>query len=133
MTTQVKLLLTGNELMNGDVIDTNSVMFAQQLNDIGLDVIKKVTIADDLALLRAEIIQLSQTADVLLINGGLGPTIDDLTSQALAEACEVDLHLDPQAHLHLKKWAERRNTTLNKPNLKQAYLPFDQYKLLSYC
>ncbi|MBA6292179.1 CinA family nicotinamide mononucleotide deamidase-related protein [Colwellia sp. MB3u-70] len=123
MTTQVNILLTGNELMNGDVIDTNSVMFAQQLNDIGLTINKKVTIADELALLRAEIVQLSQTADVLLINGGLGPTIDDLTSQALAQACCVDLHLDPQAHLHLKKWAKRRNTQLNQPNLKQAYLP----------
>ncbi|TWX72864.1 CinA family nicotinamide mononucleotide deamidase-related protein [Colwellia sp. C1TZA3] len=123
MTTQVNILLTGNELMNGDVIDTNSVMFAQQLNDIGLTINKKVTIADDLALLRAEIVQLSQTADVLLINGGLGPTIDDLTSQALAQACCVDLHLDPQAHSHLKKWAKRRKTQLNQPNLKQAYLP----------
>jgi nicotinamide-nucleotide amidase len=123
MTTQVNLLLTGNELMNGDVIDTNSVMFAQQLSDIGLNIRKKVTIADDLSLLSAEIILLSQTADLLLINGGLGPTIDDLTSQALAQACGVDLHLNPQAHLHLKQWADRRNTTLNQPNLKQAYLP----------
>tara|TARA_R110000737_G_scaffold48006_4_gene68289 strand:+ start:3323 stop:4603 length:1281 start_codon:yes stop_codon:yes gene_type:complete len=123
MNTQVKLLLTGNELMNGDVIDTNSVMFAQLLNDIGLDISKKVTIADDLALLQAEIVQLSQTADVLIINGGLGPTVDDLTSQALAKACGVDLALNPKAHLHLKKWAERRKTILNLPNLKQAYLP----------
>lgn len=123
MTTQVNILLTGNELMNGDVIDTNSVMFAQQLNDIGLTIRKKVTIADDLLLLQAEIIQLSQTAEVLIINGGLGPTIDDLTSQALAQACGVDLHLNPDAHLHLQKWAKRRNAKLNKPNLKQAYLP----------
>ena len=123
MTTHVNILLTGNELMNGDVIDTNSVMFAQQLNDIGLSIRKKVTIADDLLLLQAEIVQLSQTAQVLIINGGLGPTIDDLTSQALAQACGVELHLNPEAHLHLQKWAERRKTTLNKPNLKQAYLP----------
>lgn len=123
MKTSVNLLLTGNELMNGDIIDTNSVMFAERLNDIGLNINKKVTIADDLALLQSEILLLSKTADVLIINGGLGPTTDDLTSQALAKACGVDLQLHPQAHLHLKKWAERRNTILNQPNLKQGYLP----------
>ena len=123
MNTQVKILLTGNELMNGDVIDTNSVMFAQQLNDIGLTISKKVTIADELTLLQAEIVQLSQTADVLIINGGLGPTIDDLTSQALAQACGVELTLNLKAHKHLKNWAQRRKTILNQPNLKQAYLP----------
>jgi len=123
MVTQVNLLLTGDELMIGDVIDTNSIMFAEQLSHIGLVIRKKVTIADDLALLCAEIVQLSQSADVLIINGGLGPTIDDLTSQALAQACGVELYLNPQAHSHLKKWAERRKTKLNKPNLKQAYLP----------
>jgi len=123
MMTNVNILLTGNELMNGDIIDTNSVMLAEQLNSIGLNIRKKVTIADDLALLCAEIVLLSQTADVLIINGGLGPTIDDLTSQALAQACDVDLLLNHQAHLHLKKWAKRRKMTLNQPNLKQAYLP----------
>lgn len=123
MTTKVNILLTGNELMNGDVIDTNSIMFANQLNDIGLGIVKKVTIADDLALLIREIQQLSQTADILIINGGLGPTIDDLTAQALAKACNVDLHLEPKAHLHLKSWANKRNITLNEPNLTQAHLP----------
>lgn len=123
MTTSVALLLTGNELMNGDVIDTNSVMFAEQLNSIGLSIRKKVTIADDFELLCHEILQLSQFAELLIINGGLGPTSDDLTSQALAQACGVELHLDKNAHQHLKHWATRRNTVLNKPNLKQAYLP----------
>ena len=123
MAKQVNLLLTGDELMNGDVIDTNSLMFAEQLNDIGLTIRKKVTIADDLALLQVEITKLSQSADILIINGGLGPTVDDLTSQALALACNVELELNSKAHLHLKNWAQRRQTTLNKPNLKQAYLP----------
>ena len=123
MDIQVSLLLTGYELMNGDIIDTNSIMFAEQLNNIGLSIHKKTTIGDDSEQLCSEIVQLSQSADLLIINGGLGPTIDDLTSPALAQACGVDLHLEPQAHLHLKKWAEKRKIMLNEPNLKQAYLP----------
>ena len=123
MSTNVSLLLTGSELMNGDVVDTNSVLFAEQLSDIGLTIDKKVTIGDEQPLLLAEISQLSKASDILLINGGLGPTIDDLTSETLAQACGVELQLNSQAHSHLKAWANRRNATLNKPNLKQAYLP----------
>jgi nicotinamide-nucleotide amidase len=123
MKTKVSLLLTGSELMNGDVIDTNSVMFAKHLNDIGLNIAKKVTIGDDQSLLAIEIAQLSQESDVLIINGGLGPTVDDLTAQVLATACDVNLTLNQQAHQHLKIWADTRKVVLNKPNLKQAYLP----------
>lgn len=123
MKTKVSLLLTGSELMNGDVIDTNSIMFAEQLNNIGLSIDKKVTVGDEQSLLMAEITQLSQASDILLINGGLGPTTDDLTAQVLSSATDTTLTLNEQAHLHLKTWAKKRNTTLNKPNLKQAYLP----------
>ncbi|SEL67954.1 competence/damage-inducible protein cinA [Colwellia chukchiensis] len=123
MKINVSLLLTGDELMNGDIIDTNSLMIATSLSNIGLKVNKKVTLGDDITLLNTEIKQLSQSSDLLIINGGLGPTVDDLTSQALADAGGVKLQLNTQAHSHLKQWAKRRNITLNEPNLKQAYLP----------
>ena len=70
-----------------------------------------------------EIAQLSEESDLLIINGGLGPTVDDLTAQVLAKNCNVELLLHEQAHQHLKVWANKRKTTLNAPNLKQAYLP----------
>ncbi|WP_085299489.1 CinA family nicotinamide mononucleotide deamidase-related protein [Cognaticolwellia mytili] len=123
MKTKVSLLLTGSELMNGDVIDTNSVVFAKHLNGIGLNIDKKVTVGDAQDLLATEIALLSQESDVLIINGGLGPTVDDLTAQVLATACSVDLVLHKQAHQHLEIWAKKRQTILNTPNLKQAYLP----------
>ena len=80
---QVQLLLTGNELMSGDIIDSNSVMIAQKLKDIGIEIKRKVTVADDIDLLINEMIHMSKQADVLIINGGLGPTTDDLTAEAL--------------------------------------------------
>jgi nicotinamide-nucleotide amidase len=123
MSTKVSLLLTGSELMNGDVIDTNSVLFAKSLNSIGLAIDKKVTVGDDQTLLASEITQLSRESDILIINGGLGPTVDDLTAQVLAKACKSELSLNQQALQHLKLWAKKRKTTLNGPNLKQAYLP----------
>ncbi len=122
---RVQLLLTGNELMTGDIVDSNSAMMAQVLKELALEVSRKVTVADDLSLLISEIDYMASTSDILIINGGLGPTIDDLTAQALAQAIGVELneHLDALAHLTL--WCQRRGSELNAPNLKQAMLPKD--------
>ena len=119
----VQLLLTGNELMTGDIVDSNSVMMAQELKELGLEVRRKVTIADDLALLISEINHMASTSDILIINGGLGPTVDDLTAQALAQAMDIELAEHPQALSHLTQWCQQRGTELNAPNLKQAMLP----------
>lgn len=120
---KVQLLLTGNELMTGDIVDSNSAMMAQVLKDIGLEVNRKVTVADDLVLLVNEITYMASTSDILIINGGLGPTVDDLTAQALALAIEDELSQHPQALTHLTNWCHQRGAELNGPNLKQAILP----------
>ncbi len=119
----VQLLLTGNELMTGDIVDSNSAMIAQQLKELGLEVSRKVTIADDIDLLVHEINQLAQSADIVIINGGLGPTVDDLTAQALAKAINVQLVEHPEALEHLTAWCKKRGASLNTPNLKQTILP----------
>ena len=119
----VHLLLTGNELMTGDIVDSNSAMIAQQCKAIGIKISRKVTLADDLDLLAKEIEHLTKDADVLIINGGLGPTTDDLTAQALAMASQRSLKQHPMALAHLKTWCEQRNAHLGKANLKQALLP----------
>ena len=119
----IQLLLTGNELMTGDVVDSNSAMIAQQLISLGLPIRKKVTVSDDLTDLVSEISLITQRADILIINGGLGPTVDDLTAQALAQTAQVTIAQHPKALDHLKQWCQRRNFKLNKPNLKQADLP----------
>lgn len=120
---KVCLLLTGSELMNGDVIDTNSIMVAKALNELNLPISKKVTIGDELQTLSQEIITLSLQFEFLLINGGLGPTTDDLTAQALALSANIDLELNQTAHQHVTNWANKREQPLNDSNLKQAYLP----------
>ena len=119
----VQLLLTGNELMTGDIVDSNSAMIAQQLKEFGLDISRKVTIADSITALVNEINLLANQADILIINGGLGPTIDDLTAQALAKATQVELVEHSEALSHLKFWCAKRGAKLNAPNLKQALLP----------
>jgi len=122
-TAKVHLLLTGNELMTGDIVDSNSAMIAQQCKGIGMKISRKVTLADDLHLLADEISNLTKKADILIINGGLGPTTDDLTAQALALSCYLPLEQHPMALAHLETWSEQRNAHLNEANLKQAILP----------
>lgn len=109
--------------MSGDVIDSNSAHIADQLNSLGLEVSRRVTVKDDLGLLSQEIISQSKRADILIINGGLGPTVDDMTAQALADAAKLPLALQPQALKELELWCEKRGYELNQANKKQALLP----------
>lgn len=120
---KIQLLLTGNELMAGDIVDSNSSMMADFLGQHGWRIERKVTVGDDIELLVSEIKTQSESADVLIINGGLGPTVDDLTAQALALAAGTRLAEHPGAIAHLNHWCERRNFVLNQANLKQAVLP----------
>jgi nicotinamide-nucleotide amidase len=122
---KLQILLTGNELMTGDIVDSNSAMMAQIFKEIGLNVSRKVTLADDLPLLVNEIKDIAHTSDILIINGGLGPTVDDLTAQALALATESKLEQNSIALSHVTDWCKKRAITLNAANTKQAILPAD--------
>jgi nicotinamide-nucleotide amidase len=119
----INLLLTGNELMAGDTIDSNSAMIARELLPLGWTIRKKLTVGDDLELLIASLRELTRNCDVLLVNGGLGPTVDDLTAQALAVACGVPLAEHPAALAHVEACCRHYGIALNAANRKQALLP----------
>lgn len=119
----VQLLLTGSEIMSGDTIDSNSALIAQRLAETGLSVFRKVTVGDDRALLQAELAQMAEQADLIIVNGGLGPTVDDLTAEILAAVAGVTLEEHPDALAHLETWCARRKLPLNAANRKQALLP----------
>ena len=119
----VQLLLTGNEIMSGDTVDSNSALIAQRLGEVGIGIYRKVTVGDDVELLQTELAAMAATADLVIVNGGLGPTIDDLTAEILAAVAGVPLQEHPRAVAHLQQWCDRRNLHLNAANLKQAMLP----------
>lgn len=120
---KISLLLTGNELMTGDTIDSNSAYLAQSLKDLTLVPYIKKVVGDDLHLLISSIKELAAVSDVLIVNGGLGPTVDDLTAQALGLAIDSPLQQNAQAMEKLEAWAERRGFVITKSNLKQTELP----------
>ena len=119
----VQLLLTGNEIMSGDTVDSNSALIARRLGELGIGVHRKVTVGDEVELLKAELAAMAATADLLIVNGGLGPTVDDLTAEILAAVAGVPLAEHPVAVAHLQQWCAQRNLQLNAANLKQAMLP----------
>jgi len=119
----IQLLLTGNEIMSGDTVDSNSAMIARRLGEFGLNVHRKVTVGDEFSLLKSELEDLSRNSDLLIVNGGLGPTVDDLTAQVLAEAAGVELEEHAGARAHIESWCARRGAPVNDANLKQALLP----------
>ncbi len=120
---RVQLLLTGNEIMSGDTVDSNSALIARRLGELAISVHRKVTVGDDIGLLRAELAAMAAAADLVIVNGGLGPTVDDLTAEVLARVTGVGLEEHPVALAHLQDWCGRRRLPLNAANLKQAMLP----------
>ena len=120
---KIALLLTGNELMTGDTVDSNSAMIAQSLAVQGFDVAHKVTVGDDIDLIVAELDKLAAIYPAIIINGGLGPTVDDLTSEALSMLTAQPLAENAEALAHVNEWCERRGVAANAANLKQTLLP----------
>ena len=120
---RVQLLLTGNEIMSGDTVDSNSALIARRLGELAIGIHRKVTLGDDPVLLTAELAAMAADADLIIVNGGLGPTVDDLTAEILAAVAGVGLEQHPVAVAHLEKWCAGRNLPLNDANMKQAMLP----------
>jgi nicotinamide-nucleotide amidase len=120
---KIALLLTGNEIMTGDPVDSNSSMIAQTLAPNGIAIGRKVTLGDDFAALQNEIEALSKQWPVVIVNGGLGPTDDDLTAEALAAAANISIEENAVAAKHIETWCERRGFAANAANMKQALLP----------
>ena len=87
--TDIHLLLTGDELMSGDTVDSNSSMIAHSLAAFGHSVAEKVTLGDDRARLIAALQRAAGSARILIMNGGLGPTQDDLTAEMVAAAAGI--------------------------------------------
>ena len=119
----IALLLTGDELMSGDTVDSNSAMIAQHLATFGHAVTEKITLGDNRARLVAALQRIAGHVRVLVMNGGLGPTQDDLTAELVAAAAGIELVLHPDAERHVRDWCAERGIEPNDANLKQAWLP----------
>ncbi len=119
----VALLSTGEEILTGETVDTNSAWLASALNDRGLDVRSMFTVGDSLDDLVDALRLASDRARVIVMTGGLGPTEDDLTSEAVAVWAGVEREESAEALGQIQEWYRARNRTVSEANKKQALLP----------
>lgn len=120
---QSEILCVGSELLLGQIVDTNAAYIATQLARYGINVRRKQTVGDNLERIVKAICSALDNADVLIITGGLGPTTDDLTREAIAKAFDVELELRPELENALREYFAHRKYPFSATNLRQAYLP----------
>lgn len=119
----VEILSQGDEIIEGVVTDTNSAWLSQALVDLGYQVIRHTTIGDDLDGLVTAFQEIANRADLCISTGGLGPTMDDLTAEAIAKAFARPLRLDEQALEQIEAWFKRSGRPMPEVNRRQALLP----------
>ncbi|SDM05447.1 nicotinamide-nucleotide amidase [Catalinimonas alkaloidigena] len=120
---RAEVLTIGDELLLGQVVDTNAPYLARQLSEAGFLVVQTTTVGDDAVAIRQALAAAEQRAEAILITGGLGPTRDDLTKAVLADYFESELAEHPDALHHLIALFAQRGKTLSALNRQQAILP----------
>ena len=115
-----EIIAVGSEMLTPHRLDTNSLYLTEQLNLLGIDVIFKSVVGDDLRRLVATAQHGLFRSDILIISGGLGPTEDDLTREAVAEALGVGLKRDPEIVAKLEERFAQRGWKMTPNNAKQA-------------
>ena len=117
------ILSIGAELVSGLRLDTHSADISRALTAIGIQVVRHETVDDGAAEIEAAFRAAVAEADLVVATGGLGPTLDDCTREALAAAAGVPLDESAEAREHLVAWAKARGRTLSESNFRQALLP----------
>lgn len=118
-----EILATGDEIRSGVLIDSNSAHIAQELETVGVKVVRHSSVGDDVEILVSVLNEIGRRVDICVVTGGLGPTTDDLTAEAASKAVGVKLYLDQTALSAIKNIFKKRNRQMSDSNIKQAMLP----------
>jgi nicotinamide-nucleotide amidase len=119
----IEIICTGDEVLTGKIVNTNFSYIAQKLEDVGLSVRWGTTVGDDRDSLLAAFLHAGERADAVIVNGGLGPTVDDLSQEIAARAAGVDLVLSEEWLTTMEAFFQRRSRVMSPNNKKQAMLP----------
>ncbi len=120
---QADILTVGSELISGATLNTNAAYLARRLAEAGLPCRRQLTVGDEHASLTEALREALRSCDLLLITGGLGPTFDDLTMEAIADITERPLSYRPAIAAHIRRFYAQHHRTLQPAALRQAYLP----------
>src|SRR6266496_4711773 len=119
----IEIICTGDEVLTGKIVNTNFSYITQKLEDVGLSVIWGTTVGDDRDTLLEAFKLASRRLDAVIVNGGLGPTVDDLSQEIAARAAGVELVLSEEWLTTMEAFFLRRSRVMSANNRKQAMLP----------
>ncbi|NPA66998.1 MAG: competence/damage-inducible protein A [Chlorobi bacterium] len=117
------IITVGDEILIGQITDTNSVFIAEKLNDAGFEIRQITSVSDKKEHIKLILNQVSQHTDLVIITGGLGPTADDITKETLVEYFETRLVPNAEVLEDVKKFLKSKGFELNERNVKQAEVP----------
>ncbi|MFH0976149.1 MAG: competence/damage-inducible protein A [Spirochaetota bacterium] len=120
---KAELLSTGDEIRSGALVDSNTAYIADKLEEIGIEVVRHHSCGDDMPVLTDILREISVRADIALVTGGLGPTTDDLSSEAAAKVAGVKLLLHEESLENIRAIFKKFQRPMTKSNEKQAYFP----------
>jgi len=120
---RIEIICTGDEVLTGKIVNTNFSYMTQKLEDVGLSVAWETTVGDDRESLLLAFKLAGERADAVIVNGGLGPTVDDLSQEVAAQAAGVELVLHEEWLARMEDFFQRRSRVMPPNNRKQAMLP----------
>ena len=118
-----EIIAIGDELLYGQIMDTNSHWISQELDAVGVRVVRKTTVGDNRTDILTAFEEASKRANLILITGGLGPTQDDLTKPLLAEYFGCEIVEVPEAVAAVSAYFTRRGREMTRLNILQGHLP----------
>jgi nicotinamide-nucleotide amidase len=118
-----EIVAIGTEILLGEIVDTNSAYITRQLRDIGVNVYYLTTVGDNLERIAGAIRIALGRADVVITTGGVGPTVDDMTRQAVANATDRDLEFRPELFEDIRERFRQFGARMSENNRVQAYIP----------
>jgi len=120
---RIEVICTGDEVLTGKIVNTNFSYISQKIEDFGLSLSWETTVGDDRESLLLAFQLAGQRADAVIVNGGLGPTVDDLSQEIAASAAGVALVLSEEWLARMEAYFQRRSRVMPPNNRKQAILP----------
>lgn len=120
---RAEILVVGSELLLGQIVDTNSAFIARELAGAGVDLYYKTTVGDNLGRLEGAIRQALGRAEIVITTGGIGPTLDDVTREAVAAATDRELVFSAHLMAQIEAFFAARGFKLSPSNQRQAYIP----------
>lgn len=119
---KAEIICVGTEILLGNIVNTNSAYISQKLSEIGVDLYYHTVVGDNEKRLLSAIDIGAKRSDILILTGGLGPTYDDITKEAVAKAFKKDLHLDDASLKMIEDYFAKTNRKMTQNNIKQAYI-----------